>query len=128
MKPLASASMHRQATGHRRPRTACSPWPLIQARPLSPGKTQGSDRAWGGRWEAQQPPVAWKRLMDNKNKELDRLNGVYKKILDGAGVEYHEGRGTIVDPHTIDVDGKRFTVRWCLVAGHLPARTQPHEA
>ena len=55
--------------------------------------------------------------MDNKNKELDRLNGVYKKILDGAGVEYHEGRGTIVDPHTIDVDGKRFTVRCCWVQG-----------
>ena len=72
--------------------------------------------------------MAWKRLMDNKNKELDRLNGVYKKILDGAGVEYHEGRGTIVDPHTIDVDGKRFTVRWGLVPGHLPARTQSHEA
>ena len=62
------------------------------------------------RWDAQKPPVAWQRLMDNKNKELDRLNGVYMKILDGAGVQYHEGRGTIVDAHTIDVDGKRFTV------------------
>ena len=55
--------------------------------------------------------MAWKRLMDNKNKELDRLNGVYMKILDGAGVAYHEGRGKIIDAHTVDVDGKRFTVR-----------------
>ena len=62
------------------------------------------------RWEAEQPPVVFQRLQDNKNKELDRLNGVYMKILDGAGVKYHEGRGTIVDAHTVDVDGKRFTV------------------
>ena len=63
--------------------------------------------------------MAWKRLMDNKNKELDRLNGVYMKILDGAGVAYHEGRGKIIDAHTIDVDGKRFTVCPCVLSAAL---------
>ena len=48
--------------------------------------------------------------MQNKNKELDRLNGVYMKLLNNAGVKYIEGRGTLVDAHTVDVDGKQYTV------------------
>ena len=63
------------------------------------------------RWDVAEPSVTWERLMQNKNKELDRLNGVYMKLLNNAGVEYMEGRGTIVDAHTVDVDGKRYTVR-----------------
>lgn len=62
------------------------------------------------RWDAEVPGITWQRLMDNKNKELDRLNGVYRKLLDGAGVEYIEGRGKIVDAHTVEVDGKKYTV------------------
>ena len=49
--------------------------------------------------------------MENKDKELDRLNGVYGRILKNAGVEFIEGRGRIIDAHTVDVDGKRYTVR-----------------
>ena len=49
-------------------------------------------------------------MNENKNKELDRLNGVYKKLLDGANVAYFEGFGKVLDPHTVEVDGKRFTV------------------
>ena len=48
--------------------------------------------------------------MQNKNKELDRLNGVYMKLLDNAGVKYIEGRGILVDAHTVEVNGKRYTV------------------
>lgn len=62
------------------------------------------------RWDAEVPGITWQRLMDNKNKELDRLNGVYRKLLDDAGVEYIEGRGRIVDAHTVEVDGKKYTV------------------
>ena len=49
-------------------------------------------------------------MNDNKNKELDRLNGVYKKLLANAKVDYHEGFGTVVDAHTVEVNGQRFTV------------------
>ena len=63
------------------------------------------------RWDSTRPGITWERFMDNKRKELDRLNGVYMKILDSNNVEYHEGRGKLIDAHTVDVDGKRFTVR-----------------
>ena len=49
-------------------------------------------------------------MNDNKNKELDRLNGVYKKLLANTKVDYHEGFGTVVDAHTVEVNGQRFTV------------------
>ena len=49
-------------------------------------------------------------MNDNKNKELDRLNGVYKKLLANAKVDYHEGFGTVVDAHTVEVNGQQFTV------------------
>ena len=56
------------------------------------------------------PGITWQRLMENKNKELDRLNGVYMKLLDSAGVEYIEGRGKVVDAHTVEVNGQKYTV------------------
>ena len=62
------------------------------------------------RWDVAEPSVTWERLMQNKNKELDRLNGVYMKLLNNAGVEYIEGRGTLVDAHTVEVAGKQYTV------------------
>ena len=64
-------------------------------------------------WNTERPGLTWQRFMDNKNKELKRLNGVYMKLLEGSKVDYHEGRGRVVDAHTVEVDGRRFTVRAC---------------
>lgn len=50
-------------------------------------------------------------MNENKNKELDRLNGIYKKLLDGAKVAYFEGFGKVIDANTVEVGGKRYTVR-----------------
>ena len=62
------------------------------------------------RWDVNQPGLTWQRMNENKNKELDRLNGVYMKLLANANVDYHEGFGKVVDSHTVEVNGKRFTV------------------
>ncbi|CAL5228430.1 g11564 [Coccomyxa viridis] len=67
-------------------------------------------------WDAEVPGITWQRLMENKNKELDRLNGVYRMLLDGAGVEYIEGRGKLVDAHTVEVGGKKYTAKNILIA------------
>jgi glutathione reductase (NADPH) len=58
----------------------------------------------------------WKKFQDKKNSELQRLNGVYDKLLAKAGVKYIEGRGKLVDAHTVDVDGKRYTAKNILIA------------
>lgn len=70
---------------------------------------------FGWKFEAE-PKHDWSTLMANKNAELQRLTGIYKNILKNAGVTLIEGRGKIVDPHTVDVDGKLYTARHILIA------------
>ena len=67
-------------------------------------------------WNVGETSFDWSRLIDNKNTEIERLNGVYKSLLDNAGAELIWGRGTLVDDHTIDVDGKTYTAERILLA------------
>ena len=71
------------------------------------------------------PAHDWPALIAAKNAEITRLNGVYGRILTGAGVTVIEGRGRLIDPHTVDVDGKRYTAKHILIAtggrAHVPA-------
>ncbi|KAI4364083.1 hypothetical protein MLD38_020220 [Melastoma candidum] len=72
-------------------------------------------RGFGWRYETD-PEHDWSTLIANKNAELQRLTGIYKNILNNAGVTLIEGRGKIVDPHTVDVDGKLYTARNILIS------------
>ncbi len=67
-------------------------------------------------WDAEVPEFHWDRLRDNKNKEISRLNGIYERILGKAGVQIIEGRARVIDPHTVEVAGKRYTTERILVA------------
>ncbi|KAK3150565.1 hypothetical protein QOZ80_3AG0234850 [Eleusine coracana subsp. coracana] len=62
------------------------------------------------------PKHDWSTLIANKNTELQRLVGIYKNIINNAGVTLIEGRGKIVDPHTVSVNGKLYTAKNILVA------------
>ena len=53
----------------------------------------------------------WTGFLAKKRKELERLHGVYDSMLKKAGCDMFIGRATVVDPHTVEVDGKRYTVR-----------------
>lgn len=75
------------------------------------------DESNGFGWKYDtEPKHDWSTLMANKNAELQRLTGIYKNILNKAGVTLIEGRGKIVDPHTVDVDGKLYTARHILIS------------
>ncbi|BAF26514.1 hypothetical protein EE612_051444 [Oryza sativa] len=54
--------------------------------------------------------------MTNKNLELQRLVGVQTNMLKNSGVTIIEGRGKVVDPHTVSVDGKLYTAKNILIA------------
>src|SRR3979490_697668 len=49
-------------------------------------------------WTVPEPTHSWATLRDNVQKEVDRLNAVYLRLLDGAGVKLHMGRGRLRDP------------------------------
>ncbi|GKU86433.1 hypothetical protein SLEP1_g959 [Rubroshorea leprosula] len=75
------------------------------------------DESNGFGWKYDtEPKHDWSTLMANKNAELRRLTGIYKNILNNAGVTLIEGRGKVVDPHTIDVDGKLYSARNILIS------------
>jgi glutathione reductase (NADPH) len=72
--------------------------------------------AAGFGWTVGPRSIDWVKLIANKDTEIDRLNRVYRKLLDDAGVEILEGHAQIMDPHTIMIDGKRYTAKYILVA------------
>lgn len=49
---------------------------------------------FGWKYEAE-PQHDWSTLIANKNAELQRLTGIYKNILNNAGVTLIEGRGKV---------------------------------
>lgn len=57
-----------------------------------------------------QPRHTWETLLKNKRKELDRLNSVYRKMIDSSGVDYIEGRGLVINGNTVEINGKKYTV------------------
>ena len=67
-------------------------------------------------WTVGERRFDWAKLIENKNKEIIRLNGIYRKILADAGVTLFEGHAEVIDAHTVAVDGKRITAKYILVA------------
>jgi glutathione reductase (NADPH) len=72
--------------------------------------------AAGYGWEIAPPVHDWGALIAAKDREIGRLEGVYRKLLKDSGVKLLEGRGRLVDAHTVEVGGKRYTAANILVA------------
>jgi len=72
-------------------------------------------------WDVGPRRFDWARLIANKDKEIARLNGVYGSILEKNGVETLSGTARVLDAHTIEIDGRRITARYLLIAtGGVP--------
>jgi glutathione reductase (NADPH) len=72
--------------------------------------------AAGFGWSAPPPTFNWSTLLANKDKEITRLNGVYERLLTAAGVKIFQSRAHVIDPHTVEVEGKRVTAAHILIA------------
>lgn len=72
--------------------------------------------AAGFGWTIDAPTFDWPTLIDHKNAEIERLNGIYGRLLEGAGAQLYNGRAHIVDPHTVEVNGQRITAEHILIA------------
>ena len=72
--------------------------------------------AEGFGWSVQRPTFDWSTLIANKNREIERLNGVYGQLLAGAGVTLLQGRARLVDAHTVAVGEQRHSARHIVVA------------
>ncbi|MEL7238473.1 MAG: FAD-dependent oxidoreductase, partial [Planctomycetota bacterium] len=61
-------------------------------------------------WTVDGATFDWRTLRENKDNEIDRLNGLYLKNLVGAGVELFEERATLEDAHTVRLQKSDKTV------------------
>lgn len=67
-------------------------------------------------WSVGPADFSWARLIHNKDQEIDRLNQIYLKLLCDAGVTLFNGRGRLVDAHTIEVGDQTITAKHILIA------------
>jgi glutathione reductase (NADPH) len=79
--------------------------------------------AAGYGWRVGETDFSWPALVEAKEREITRLESVYGRLLDNAGVEVHAGRATFVDAHTLAVDGRELSADRILIAvGGRPFR------
>ncbi len=72
--------------------------------------------AAGFGWTVGETSFDWNKLIGNKDKEIDRLEGIYQKLLDNAGVKSFRAHAKLLDAHTVQVGEERFTAQTILIA------------
>lgn len=74
------------------------------------------EQASGFGWSLGEANFDWATLIANKDREINRLNGIYRNLLVNSGVTLHEGHARLVDAHQVEINGERFTARHILIA------------
>jgi glutathione reductase (NADPH) len=75
-------------------------------------------------WDVSARDFHWTRLISNKDSEIARLNGIYGRLMDEAGVNLISGRATLTGPNSVTVKDDEttteYTAKYILVAtgGH----------
>ena len=82
------------------------------------------EQAEGFGWTAGKAQFDWQKLISNKNREIERLNGIYRKLLINSGVTLLEGHARLTDAHHVEINGQRFSAERILIATggwpHIP--------
>lgn len=86
--------------------------------------------AGGYGWEVTRGDFDWTKFSGKLNEELDRLEGVYRKLLAGSNVDTFDARATVKDAHTVQLStGEVKTAKHILVAvGGRPVRPETKNA
>jgi glutathione reductase (NADPH) len=76
--------------------------------------------AAGFGWSVEGARFDWRRLKANKDTEIERLEGIYERLLNDAGVEVRRGRARLLNAHRVEVDGRVTSAETILIAtgGH----------
>lgn len=72
--------------------------------------------AAGFGWKVGDSAFTWANLVASKDKEINRLQNVYDKLLRDSHVTVVNGRATVVDAHTVKVGNDTYTAERILVA------------
>ncbi len=80
------------------------------------GYSAAMDDAAGYGWTIGPRSLDWAQFIKRKNEEIERLNGIYERMLENAGVKIHWGEASLVDAHTVEVEGKKIAAKYILIA------------
>ncbi len=72
--------------------------------------------AAGFGWSVGPRTFDWPTLIAAKDAEISRLNRIYDRLLQMAGVEVMLGRGRLIDAHTVAVGDQSYTAEHILIA------------
>ncbi len=74
--------------------------------------------AAGFGWTVGESRFDWHALVAAKDKEIDRLEGLYRKGLEGAGAEILQTRAELTGPHSVRLvaTGKEVTAERIVIA------------
>lgn len=76
-------------------------------------------------WTVPKATHSWKTLIENKDREIDRLNGIYHSILANNDVELFQSRATLIDAHTVQLNDRTVSAKYILIAtGGAPVMPQ----
>lgn len=80
--------------------------------------SEAFEDAAGFGWTVQKPEFNWQTLLANKDTEINRLNGIYIRNLELAGVELIEDRAVVSDANTVHLvkAGRDITAERILIA------------
>ncbi len=82
------------------------------------------EQAQGFGWSLGEARFDWPTLIANKNREIARLNGIYRNLLLGSGVTLLEGHARLLDEHSVELGGQRYSAKHILLATggwpHIP--------
>ena len=67
-------------------------------------------------WDPGQPQFDWPSLLANKDKEINRLNGIYRTILESRKIQVFSERARLAGPNTIEIGNERVSARHILLA------------
>ena len=74
------------------------------------------EQAGGYGWQVGESHFDWSTLIANKDREIQRLNGIYRNLLQSSGVSLFDGHARLCAPNEVEVNGQRYSAQHILIA------------
>jgi glutathione reductase (NADPH) len=78
------------------------------------------EEAQGYGWSPVNSTLNWSKMIAAVQQEIQRLNGIYQRMLDNSQVEIFRGYAKLIDSHTVAINSHQITANKILIAvgGH----------
>ena len=91
----------------------CIPKKLMVYASRFPAQFEESE---GYGWSKPESHLNWSQMIQAVNNEVDRLNGIYQRMLDKSGVELFRGYAKFVDSHTVEIGERKVSADKIIIA------------